>query len=329
MIQPRLRYGLSALLALSATVLVFIATATQDNPVYDRSRLEEVAEMLAEEVDRPVTAKLAAGGGQLVLSVTYIPAPEIYESEAACLRQMDLLMEAAVIRYRGFVHGVSVRARPPGDMLLVGGLPPERTASQTVAEMLRRFDRELILEYGDSHWPITVSSYHEWKSIMIHHSGGIRGSAESFEEWHRKGRGWEGGLGYQFVIGNGNGAGDGQVQAGRRWTGQVEGAHAGVERYNQESVGLCLVGDFSTDEELARAKQPRKHEAGPGRPTRRQMASLHNLTLYLCLKLDIPVESIFRHRDVRHTICPGENFPIKQLVADVRHDLVRLKQFRR
>ncbi|MBM4054820.1 MAG: hypothetical protein FJ264_09150 [Planctomycetes bacterium] len=48
-------------------------------------------------------------------------------------------------------------------------------------------------------------SVREWKYIVIHHSASESGCAAEFDKFHREKRHWENGLGYHFVIGNGNG----------------------------------------------------------------------------------------------------------------------------
>ena len=71
-------------------------------------------------------------------------------------------------------------------------------------------------------WRVTLRR--KWTDIVIHHSATRSGSAQSFHEYHQS-RGWDG-LGYDFVIGNGHGSRDGQVEAGYRWREQKRGAHA-------------------------------------------------------------------------------------------------------
>ena len=63
----------------------------------------------------------------------------------------------------------------------------------------------------------------KWKAIVIHHSATDKGSAEIFDKYHKGGNGWEG-VGYDFVIGNGNGCGNAQVQPTFRWRQQKTGA---------------------------------------------------------------------------------------------------------
>ncbi len=141
-------------------------------------------------------------------------------------------------------------------------------------------------------------SVRDWKYIVLHHSGSVSGSAAEFDKFHRVTRGWENGLGYHFVIGNGNGSGDGQIEIGSRWINQIDGAHAGVQEYNHYGIGICLVGNFNESS-----------------PTAAQMASLSALVEYLQQRCHIPSENIVMHRHFRQTECPGRNFPYYKLVA--------------
>jgi N-acetylmuramoyl-L-alanine amidase len=152
-----------------------------------------------------------------------------------------------------------------------------------------------------------------WKYIVIHHSGGASGNAAVFDEWHTK-MGY-GGLAYHFVIGNGKGSGDGQVEEGFRWKEQMAGTHVTVNSWyhNIYGIGICLVGDFSVS-----------------KPTEKQMAALITLTDRLMAVYGIPIENVIGQKDVQHgdidwtdsalTVsfipgkyekqsCPGKNFP--------------------
>ena len=133
----------------------------------------------------------------------------------------------------------------------------------------------------------------QWRAIVLHHSGTLGGSAAAFDKTHRLIRGWNS-LGYHFVIGNGRGAGDGEIEVGPRWRAQQEGAHA--RGLNSSAIGICLVGNFM------------KHP-----PTARQMASLKSLTIYLQERFSIPAKHVYLHSEVSgaSTLCPGKRFPTK------------------
>jgi len=136
------------------------------------------------------------------------------------------------------------------------------------------------------------SAYRPWRYIVVHHSAGPSGSAKVFDKWHR-GRGWDG-LGYHFVITNGNGGPDGAVEVGRRWRVQKWGSHTGGtpdNEYNNFGIGICLVGDFNRT-----------------RPTPSQLASLGKLVRFLAARYAIPPNRLVTHRDApgARTECPGE-----------------------
>jgi hypothetical protein len=137
-----------------------------------------------------------------------------------------------------------------------------------------------------------------WRYIVIHHSASMRGSAQSFDDSHRRERGWKS-LGYHFVIGNGIDQGDGLVVAGPRWYGQEAGAHANAVEYNEHGIGICLVGNFD--------EQP---------PTPAQWSMVRKLVARLATKYGIPSYNIFGHNQIRRggtTACPGKLFPLNEL----------------
>jgi hypothetical protein len=133
-----------------------------------------------------------------------------------------------------------------------------------------------------------------WKGIVIHDLGQPVGDAESVHRLHLS-YGYQG-LGYHFLIGNGNGLGDGIIHVGYRWDRQLPGAHvagpAGTE-HNQHSIGICLVG------------------SGDRRAfTENQVQSLISLVRRLQQELDIPAEGVHLHRDLAPTLAsPGRFFP--------------------
>ncbi len=140
-----------------------------------------------------------------------------------------------------------------------------------------------------------------WQYIVIHHSASASGSAQEFDRYHRMVLGWNE-LGYHFVLGNGRGAPDGQIQVGPRWGKQKHGAHCKTpdNRYNDYGIGICLVGDFQSG----------------GRPTEAQMRSLANLVRYLMRTCNISRRNILTHGGVTHkTQCPGKNFSLSDLNA--------------
>ncbi|MCA9075136.1 MAG: N-acetylmuramoyl-L-alanine amidase [Planctomycetaceae bacterium] len=140
----------------------------------------------------------------------------------------------------------------------------------------------------------------DWQSIVIHHTATESGSVESIHRVHQQrtdaaGNPWRG-IGYHFVIGNGQGMEDGAVEPTFRWRGQLEGAHAGVSRYNEQGVGVCLVGDFD------------QHP-----PTKAQLASLKLLIAWLTQEYGISFSQVKGHGQLKATACPGKFFPMEEV----------------
>jgi len=119
--------------------------------------------------------------------------------------------------------------------------------------------------------------------IVIHHSATLNGNVAIFRDYHINHNGWAD-IGYHYVICNGNGGPDGEVQEGRNIL--FAGAHAPGR--NNDSVGICLVGDFIK-----------------GRPTNAQMIALYPLLRELIRKYPITPERILAHKEVNQTDCPG------------------------
>lgn len=143
--------------------------------------------------------------------------------------------------------------------------------------------------------PFADAAPRPWRWIVIHHSDTKTGSAAAFDRYHKDVHHWDE-LGYHFVIGNGTGSRDGQVEVGPRWSKQKWGAHAGVKEFNELGIGICLVGDFDIT-----------------RPTPAQMQSLTQLTAWLMVSYHIPASHVIGHRDAKSTNCPGRYMDIPAL----------------
>ncbi len=142
-----------------------------------------------------------------------------------------------------------------------------------------------------------------WQYIVLHHSATNEGSASSFDTYHRKKKKWSHGLAYHFVIGNGKGSGNGEIEVGDRWKKQIHGAHTANMDLNRIAIGICLVGNFEENNE----------------PTKKQLKSLVRLTEYCSKRYNIPESNIVKHSQVlqKGTACPGKNFPYKQLISKI------------
>jgi len=132
-----------------------------------------------------------------------------------------------------------------------------------------------------------------WKAIVIHHSGSAGGDAAQIDRLHR---GWGlDGLGYHFVIGNGNGMADGGLHMGYRWVDQHAGLHViGPDRewHNRNSIAICLIGN------------------GNARPfTTKQMQVLRDLVRELQERFSIPADRVLLHRNLAAEVSsPGAYF---------------------
>ncbi|MEQ9408066.1 MAG: peptidoglycan recognition family protein [Fuerstiella sp.] len=142
----------------------------------------------------------------------------------------------------------------------------------------------------------------DWKYIVIHHSATGSGSVESIHNQHRQRRDASGvswlGIGYHFVIGNGSGMDDGEVEATFRWRQQIHGAHSGSATHNATGIGICLIGDFQ------------KHQ-----PSTQQINALTSLVSQLARRYSLSASSIIGHNKVKPTFCPGRNFPLEQVIS--------------
>lgn len=159
---------------------------------------------------------------------------------------------------------------------------------------------------GSNPWRPTVAS-REWKYIVVHHTATHSGSVESIQMAHLKNKDKNGnpwlGIGYHFVIGNGEGMPDGAIEPTFRWRTQIQGAHAGSSNkdYNERGIGICLVGNFE--------KTP---------PTAAQRRSVKLLVQTLRSEYKISAGSVVGHKDIRAsaTECPGKFFPMAEVAGN-------------
>ena len=148
-------------------------------------------------------------------------------------------------------------------------------------------------------WIPPASCERSWKAIVIHHSATDVGSVESIDNYHRNHNGWDG-IGYDFIIGNGSGCCNGEVESTFRWTQQRTGAHCKTDSSNwanEKAIGICLIGNFNKT-----------------RPSNSQLSSLLKLSRFLSERYDIPASRIYGHSTTpghsTKTDCPGKKFPM-------------------
>jgi hypothetical protein len=125
-----------------------------------------------------------------------------------------------------------------------------------------------------------------WKYIYVHESGTADGDAVSL------GRG-AAGVGDHFVIGNGNGAVDGEIQLSQRWDAQAAAVSPpGAAGIDPDCISICLVGDF---------------DHAP--PSEIQMKRLCQLTAALQSRLEIPARNVLILPIRASALGVGRSFP--------------------
>lgn len=131
-----------------------------------------------------------------------------------------------------------------------------------------------------------------WQAIVIHDCGQLAATPSQMDEAARR-QGLRG-LGYHFVVGNGNGMSDGELYVSQRWMDQTPGAHAAGDNadwFNRNAVGICLVGDGN------------RQRFSPAQAKR-----LHETVRMLCEKLGIPADRVYLHSQIAPTSSPGRLF---------------------
>ncbi|HVW01708.1 MAG TPA: peptidoglycan recognition family protein [Planctomycetaceae bacterium] len=186
----------------------------------------------------------------------------------------------------------------------ISSLPPVQPGPPSVTAAVPPPTSPLLEVPRATSWKPLVAE-RQWKYIVLHHTASTQGSVESIHESHlqrkdKSGKPWLG-IGYHFVIGNGKGMPDGQIEPTFRWNQQLHGAHAGSQdpEYNQLGIGIVLVGNFEKSS-----------------PTDAQLASVKKLVRTLKSQYKIPSSKVIGHRDIRSTECPGSLFPLADIARD-------------
>ncbi len=120
--------------------------------------------------------------------------------------------------------------------------------------------------------------------FVIHHSGTLSGSAQSYATYHVNTHGWPG-IGYHFVIDK-----DGRINQTQLLT--TISYH--VPGFNTNSVGICLTGDFT------------QHP-----PTAAQLDSVVYLVRFLSLSLG--QKQVVGHGELVVRTCPGNLIDVHQI----------------
>lgn len=184
-----------------------------------------------------------------------------------------------------------------------GGVGNSPSSHQTVAR------RKLFLSAAASvvgfvafarYWP------NRWKYIVIHHSAGDFATIEFLQKVHRQRQAGDpvDAIPYHYVIGNGNGIGDGEVAQDKRGLWHIWGGHVSSRNSarNYYGIGICLVGNL---------------ELHP--PSAQQYSALVKLTRTLMDKYNIPLANVSGHglTPGERTLCPGKLFPMENFLSDL------------
>ena len=199
------------------------------------------------------------------------------------------------------------RLQPPGTSLNNGNgqsLTPTRSRKVSLREQLSPYTNNP----DDLFAPPKADR--PWKYVVLHQSATANGNYDEIDREHRKRLGWDG-CGYHFVIGNGTGSPDGQIEVAQRWTDQKHGIHCRNGKNSDVSeygIGICLIGNFD--------EQP---------PTPRQIAASRALVAYLGQRYKIRADNIDTHAHLASTptACPGKYFPTQSILGSNSHVVQR------
>jgi N-acetyl-anhydromuramyl-L-alanine amidase AmpD len=188
------------------------------------------------------------------------------------------------------------------DAAQIGATTPTRVRRASLTERLKPF----VDESNANELMYPNKADRPWRFIVLHHSASASGNYDQIDGEHRKILGIDG-CGYHFVIGNGTGSRDGQIEVSQRWNNQKQGAHtrnARTHDADEYGIGICLVGDFD--------QQP---------PSARQIAATQALIAYLSKRYNIASSNVRTHAHLAatKTVCPGRYFP-SEAMLDVTKD---------
>jgi len=159
----------------------------------------------------------------------------------------------------------------------------------------------ILIIFSILYWP------NRWKYIVIHHSAGDYGNIEHLQNIHNQRQSKEpiNAIAYHYIIGNGNGMEDGQIDSDIRKKYNLWGVHVSGQNFdkNIRGLGICIVGN------LDKKKMSLK-----------QYESLLRLTKELMDAYSIKIEDVVFHGKIfgESTKCPGKFFPYNKFEKDIR-----------
>jgi hypothetical protein len=175
---------------------------------------------------------------------------------------------------------------------LLRALAPDPLISQASNSLFAiEAPQSLDVIFSSTGVPVTTG---HWHTVYIHHSGSISGNAQTVAEAAA-------GLPDHFVIGNGEGCVDGEIQIGQRWAQQLApGITPGADRIDPDCISICLVGDFNQ-----------------ARPTSTQQRRLAQLVSTLQSRLGIARNQVFFYASISSPAGVGRYFPATEFQAQI------------
>lgn len=172
-----------------------------------------------------------------------------------------------------------------------------REVIKTIQEIAERFDvvkgrRPLIISrdlWIAENVPFSNDSLGVIKTITLHHSAGTypkthddaKRAVKGIQQYHMHQRHWSD-IGYHYLV-----SPSGDIFEGRQKLNDgtySRGAHSGGN--NSNNLGICVLGDYTTEKLTDRSKQ-----------------AVSDLVDFIRQgNTDIPVKA---HRDFKNTLCPG------------------------
>jgi hypothetical protein len=185
---------------------------------------------------------------------------------------------------RKFVVFVSLVGLLTLTSVLLLALAPAPLTQGSAASLFALDQRTSMDAVFDTGVPVAKG---RWKSIFIHHSRTSSGNADTLA-------GPAGGLADHFVVGNGAGCIDGEVQVGHRWSAQLPaGEVPGTRSIATDCISICVVGDFDR-----------------GVPTPTQRLRLAQLVHTLQSRLGVGADRVYLHNGSGTAADIGTAFPV-------------------
>jgi len=157
-------------------------------------------------------------------------------------------------------------------------ITPDAASSLFAVEEPRSMDA--IFE---THTPVPAN---RWRYIYVHHSRTPAGNALTLGQQTN-------GVGDHFVIGNGDGCMDGEIQVSQRWNQQLAALPpAGASTVDPACISICVVGDFDSTV-----------------PTRTQVRRLTQLVNSLQGQLHIDSSKVLLMQEPKSAAGVGRYFP--------------------